>query len=76
MAKNSVRIWFDPEGDFLEVIFDPSRAGYFRETADDRVMEKVGEDGHVLGFSILGVSTLRAEAPIEVDLSAPRSGAP
>ena len=66
MAPQTVSIWFDPEGDYLEVLFD-RRAGYFRETASDQVMEKVDEDGNVLGFSILRVSALKA-APLEVAL--------
>ena len=68
-ATGPVKIWFD-QGDFLEVLFDASRPGYFRETLDDRVMEKVSDDGALLGFSILGVSTMRA-APVAVDLQRP-----
>lgn len=52
----SVRL--DREGDFLEILFDTGTPGCFRETDDDRVMEKVDETGAVLGVSILGVSTL------------------
>ena len=61
-----VKIWFDPEGDYLEVIFD-QKPGYFRETESDQVMEKVDEEGHVLGFSVLRVSAMRAR-PLEVAL--------
>ena len=67
MDERIVRVWFDAEGDYLEVMFE-QKAGYFRETADDRVMEKVDEEGNVLGFSILGVSSLSG-APLEVALS-------
>jgi uncharacterized protein YuzE len=66
MAGRSVKVWFDPEGDFLEVLFDPSKPGYFRETDDDRVMERVDETGEIIGFSILGVSGMRAESPVEL----------
>lgn len=70
MAPKSLKVWFDPEGDFLEVLFDTTRPGYFRETADDRVMEKVDDEGNVLGFSILNVSTIRSRSsPIQVALS-------
>ena len=68
MARTSVTVWYDPEGDFLEVIFDPSRPGYFRETQDDRVMEKVDEHGSLLGFSIIGVASMRSGSPLEVAL--------
>ena len=68
MAKTSVTVWYDPEGDFLEVLFDASRPGYFRETQDDRVMEKVDEHGALLGFSIIGVASLGSDSPLEVAL--------
>jgi uncharacterized protein YuzE len=64
--KRSVKIWYDAEGDYLEVIFD-QKAGYFRETQSDQVMEKVDEQGNVLGFSVLRVSAMR-EKPLEVAL--------
>ena len=66
MADKKVRIWYDAEGDYLEVIFD-QKPGYFRETPSDQVMEKVDEDGNVLGFSVLRVSALQ-ERPLEVAL--------
>lgn len=66
MAERKVKIWYDPEGDYLEVIFD-QKPGYFRETASDQVMEKVDEAGNILGFSVLKVSALR-QAPLEVAL--------
>ena len=67
MAQKLVKLWYDPEGDYLEVIFE-QKEGYFRETAHEQVMEKVDADGNVLGFSILRVSALR-KAPLEVALS-------
>lgn len=67
MADRRLKIWYDREGDFLEVTFE-DRAGYFRETQNDQVMEKVDDDGRVIGFSILKVSALQS-APLEVALS-------
>lgn len=66
MARDRVKIWYDVEGDFLEVLFD-QRPGYFRETANDQVMEKVDAQGNVLGFSVQKVSTIRAQ-PLDVTL--------
>jgi len=66
MGERRVKIWYDREADYLEVIFD-QREGYFRETTNDRVMEKVDSKGHVLGFSILKVSAL-TKTPLEVAL--------
>ena len=62
-----VRVWYDPEGDFLEVMFK-QREGYFRETTFDQVMEKVDLEGNILGFSILKVSSLK-EKPLDIELA-------
>ena len=48
MGIRCLTIWYDREGDFLEVMFE-DRAGYFRETANDQVMEKVDDQGCVIG---------------------------
>ena len=66
MAEKRLKIWYDKEGDFLEVMFE-QRAGYFRETANPHVMEKVDDEGNLLGFSVTRVSALR-DAPLEVAL--------
>jgi uncharacterized protein YuzE len=60
-----IKIWYDSEGDFLEVIFE-RKAGYFRETENDAVMEKVDDDGNIVGFSIL--NALKEREPISVSL--------
>lgn len=66
MAEKRLKIWYDKEGDFLEVMFE-QRAGYFRETANPHVMGKVDEHGNVLGFSVMRMSALR-DTPLEVAL--------
>ena len=70
MAKKNVKlkVWYDPEGDFLEVSFQ-KKPGYFRETKHDQVMERVDEQGNIIGFSVLKVSSLRKKKPLEVALS-------
>lgn len=63
-----VIVWYDPEGDYLEVVFE-KKEGYFRETASDAVMEKVDAAGKVIGFSILKVSALKKDKePVSVVL--------
>jgi len=61
-----VKIWYDKEGDYLEVLFERKK-GYFRETENDAVMEKVDEEGNIIGFSILKVSALK-EKPLSIAL--------
>ena len=60
-----MNVWFDSEGDFLEVLFE-DKVGYFKEAADDRVMVRVDMEGNVIGFNVLGVSSLKA--PFSVPL--------
>ena len=45
---DKVKVWFDPEGDFLEVRFSDA-PGFMRETAHDALMERVDEHGEVIG---------------------------
>ena len=66
-TKHHVAVWYDREGDFLEVMF-AQKEGYFRETAHDQVMEKVDQDGSILGFHVLRVS--RLTRPLDVELVA------
>ena len=62
-----VKIWYDKEGDYLEVLFD-RRAGHFKETENDAVMEKVDSQGNIIGFSMLKVSTLSSQSPVSISL--------
>jgi hypothetical protein len=66
MGKD-VTIWLDEEGDYLEVIFERKK-GYFKETENDAVMEKVDEQGNIIGFSVLKVSALKGKQPLSVTL--------
>jgi uncharacterized protein YuzE len=66
VAARKLKIWYDREADYLEVLFD-QREGFFRETANDQVMEKVDSQGNILGFSVLRVSAL-TKAPLELTL--------
>jgi uncharacterized protein YuzE len=63
-----VKVWFDAEGDFLEVRFS-DKAGFMRETKNDAVMERVDEDGNIIGFSIMQVSRLARQKPLVAELA-------
>lgn len=64
---DTVKVWFDAEGDFLEVRFSDA-AGYMKETNNDAVMERVDERGQVIGFSIMQVSRLAGQKPLVAEL--------
>lgn len=66
MAKK-IKIWFDKESDFLEVMFSDA-PGYMRETNNDNVLERIDDDGNIIGYSILGISKIRKDNPITAEL--------
>jgi uncharacterized protein YuzE len=66
---DKIKVWFDAEADYLEVRFSDA-AGHMQETQHDAVMERVDQQGHVIGFSILGVSRFKKDKPLEADLVA------
>ena len=66
---DTIKVWYDAEADYLEVVFRDG-AGYMIETEHNAVMERVGKDGNILSFSILGVSRFDKEKPLEAVLRA------
>ena len=58
-------VWYDKEGDFLEVTFQEAK-GYMRDLGDD-VFERVDGQGNVIGFAIFNFSQ-RDQKAIEVPL--------
>ena len=64
---DKVKVWFDAEGDFLEVRFSDA-PGIMKETDNDAVMERLDEHGQVIGFSIMQVSRLARQKPLVAEL--------
>ena len=69
LVADKLKVWFDAEGDYLEVRFSDA-AGHMQETGNDAVMERVDVNGRVIGFSILGVSRFKQDKPLEAHLAA------
>ena len=65
---DKVKVWFDAEADYLEVRFSDA-VGYMKETKNDALMERVDSQGQIIGFSIIGVSRLKKDKPLEADLA-------
>ena len=65
--SDKVKIWFDAEADYLEVRFS-EEAGHMQETRHDAVMERVNQQGRVIGFSVTGVSRFKKDKPLVADL--------
>ena len=55
--KRNLKLWFDKEGDFLEVLFN-DEPGTFEETQNDQVMVRINAKGEVTGFQILSLSRM------------------
>jgi uncharacterized protein YuzE len=63
-----VKIRYDAEGDYLEVLFSDA-PGYMRSTDNDAVMERLDAAGKVTGFTVMQVSRLSREAPLIAELT-------
>jgi len=55
MGKETLRVWFDPEGDLLEVTLGKPKKGFFKDVGDD-IFLRVDEKGNILGFAILNAT--------------------
>ncbi len=55
MEQEALRIWFDPEGDVLEVGFAKPRKGFFKDAGDD-IFVRVDESGNISGFAVLNAT--------------------
>jgi uncharacterized protein YuzE len=49
-----VKVWYDREGDFLEITFEESAAAL--EEIEDDVFERRTPDGRVVGFAVMNFS--------------------
>ena len=65
--SQKVKVWYDQEGDFLEVLFS-DKPGYMQATDHDAIMTRVDEQGNILGFSIMQVSHLTGTKPLMAEL--------
>lgn len=66
MEKEPVRVWFDPEGDLLEVELGKPQKGYFRDAGDDAFI-RVNAKGEIIGFAILNATKIQKK-PRELEL--------
>ena len=68
MTSRRVSVWYDDEGDMLEVLW-AFREGYFTPTDDERILKRLDDDGRVIGFLVHDVSTLKQPSPLEFELA-------
>lgn len=61
MAGDNLNVWYDPEGDHLEIVFD-QKAGSFEDTSLENVMRKRDAEGNLLAISIFNLSSFARSA--------------
>jgi hypothetical protein len=69
MAERMVKLWYDKEGDILEVFWD-NKDGYFTATDHDWVIANVDMEGNVQGFQIEGATKVK-DGLLEVRIPSP-----
>jgi hypothetical protein len=62
MAGDNLNVWYDPEGDHLEIVFD-QKAGQFEDTSLENVMQKRDAEGNLLSVSIFNLSSFAGTRP-------------
>lgn len=71
-----LNIWFDKEGDFLELTIGKPVKGFFKEIGDDMLERIDAKTGKVTGFSILNFSkrfeklkeTKKFQLPLSIEI--------
>ena len=62
MAGDNLNVWYDREGDHLEIVFD-QRTGVFEDTSLENVMLKRDAEGNLLAISIFNLSSFAGTRP-------------
>jgi hypothetical protein len=61
-----ISVWYDKKAGLLEVLFE-KKIGYFRVTKNEAIMERVDQNGNVIGFMV-EVGLLKTKEDISIDL--------
>ncbi|MBU0519844.1 DUF2283 domain-containing protein [bacterium] len=64
---DKLKIWYDPEGDFLEISVSDIK-GEFRSSSNRNVLIKTDRRGSIVGFAVLNVSKVENE-PLDLQVS-------
>ena len=70
MEPRQVKIWYDPVGDFLEVMW-ATKPGDFVDTIDGNAYVKVDDEGNLLGFQIISPSKIDKPLCVTFDIDDP-----
>ncbi len=70
--KGNLHVYYDEEGDFLELQVGNPREGYFEEIADEVFERRDKETKEVIGLAIFGVKKRNLKdisLPVQVQIS-------
>ena len=62
-----ITVWYDKEAGLLEILLE-KKVGYFRETKNEAIMERVDQNGKVIGFMI-EQGLLKTKETVSMDLA-------
>ena len=71
MGESGIKLWYDSEADFLEVIFKKGK-GVAYDTEDERVEVRLDADGGILSFHVLGLKSV-SDSPLNVEIKPKKS---
>ena len=60
-------VWYDKEAGLLEILFK-KKIGYFRATKNEAIMERIAQNGNVIGFMI-EEGLLKPKETVSMDLA-------
>jgi uncharacterized protein YuzE len=60
--KKKMRVYYDKEGDFLELMFGPPRKGIFRPLGDE-CFERVDKNNKIIGYAIFNFTKRFRKTP-------------
>jgi len=74
--EEKLNIWFDKEGDYLEITLGEPRKGYFKPIGNEDVWERIDEEtGKVIGFALLNFTKMfdkphekQIKLPLKIEL--------
>lgn len=66
MAEGAIKLWYDSEADFLEIVLEKGN-GIAYDTDDERVEVRLDEEGNVLSFHVLGLMSVSG-TPLNIEV--------
>lgn len=66
MGDSGIKLWYDSEADFLEVVFEKGK-GVACDTEDERIEVRLDAGGNILSFHVLGLRSISGP-PVNIEV--------